>query len=115
MKGPVPMALRVAKFSWPEVRSMERVALFASAQRLDIIAQVVSCSRKMGSGWFVSNSTVKSSTFRTSFTEARTEVRFDPCARTRSAEKITSSAVKGVPSEKRTFRRRLNRHTVGEG
>jgi len=109
------MALRVAKFSPAVVRSTGRSALCAAAQARDIMPQlVISCSR-IGFGTEVSNSTVWSSILRISFTEASTPWMFDPGPRARSAEKTTSSAVKGVPSEKRALRRRWKRQTVGDG
>jgi hypothetical protein len=107
--------LRVAKFSPAAVRSAGRCALCWFAQARDIMPQlVISCSR-IGFGTVVSNSTVWSSMRRISFTEASTPWMFDPGPRARSAENTTSSAVKGVPSENFTPRRRWKRHTVGDG
>jgi hypothetical protein len=66
------------------VRSALRVALFRSAQARDMMPQPVISSRKMGFGRCVSNSTVPGETMRTSFTEAKTAVMFDPWPRARS-------------------------------
>jgi len=113
-KGPVPMALRVAKFSSRVVRSTGFVALFFSDQAFDMMPQVTSSCSMIGFGAVVSISTVLSSTLRTSFTVASTAARFEPWARTRCALKTTSSAVKGVPSVNFTPLRRWKRQTVGE-
>lgn len=110
----MPIALRVAKFSSREVSSAGRVALFRSDQARDMMPQLVISWIRMGLGWWVSKSTVFASTARTSFTVASTEPTLDPGARTRWTLKTTSSEVKGVPSEKRTPRRRWKRQTVGE-
>ena len=59
MKGPVPFAFRVAKFSsFTLLRSVGCTALCASHQALDMTTQVVIPSRKMGSGTLVMKSTV---------------------------------------------------------
>ena len=58
MNGPVPLALRVAKFSVALVRSAGWVLLCASHQALDMITHWVISSRKIGSGSLVTKSTV---------------------------------------------------------
>ena len=58
MKGPVPMALRVAKFSSFLVMSAEFWALFFSAHALDIMASAAHLSASSGSGYLVVTSTL---------------------------------------------------------
>src|ERR1700748_3085304 len=50
MKGPVLLALRVAKLSSFLVRSAERVVLFCSHHAFDMMYQLVISSGRIGSG-----------------------------------------------------------------
>jgi hypothetical protein len=113
-KGPVPLALRVAKFSSRFVRSAAVVAPFFSAQALDMMPQPVISSGRMGFGACVSISTVRSSILRASFTDAKYDLMFEPPLVARVNEKTTSSAVNGAPSWNLTLARSLKRQTVGE-
>jgi hypothetical protein len=113
MKGPVPMALRVAKFSSREVRSATRAALLRSSHALLITPKEVRLLGRIGSGWRVTISMVKSSTFRTSATEAKKEPTLEPGPRARAMENSTSSAVRGEPSLNFTPSRSLKRQVVG--
>ena len=69
----------------------------------------------IGFGFFSTMSTVWSSTFTNSASAGTLVVKFEPEARTRWAEKSTSSAVKGEPSWNLTFLRRWKRQRVGSG
>jgi hypothetical protein len=83
MKGPVPSALRVAKFSIFLATLDGAVAPFCSAQRFDMISQlVISCGR-IGFGAPVTNSTVRSSSLRTCLTEATRLASSEPSMVTR--------------------------------
>jgi hypothetical protein len=113
MKGPVPMALRVAKFSSREVRSATRLALLRSSHALLITPKLVRLLGRIGSGCAVTISTVRSSTFRTSLTPAKNEATLEPGPRARAMENTTSSAVKGEPSLNLTLGRSWKRQVVG--
>ena len=98
MNGPVPMALRVAKFSSFLVMSAELSALFFSAHALDIMPSAAHFSASSGSGYLVVTSTRRSPAFLISFTEAKLLPMFEPGPLARLSENTMSSAVSGVPS-----------------
>ena len=91
------------------------MAPFFSAQDFDMMYQVENWKIAIGFGFFSTMSTVWSSTFTNSASEGTFVWKFEPAARTRAAEKITSSAVKSVPSWNFTFLRRWKRQRVGSG
>src|SRR3974390_2986625 len=97
MKGPVPFSCSEAWLGVVADAGAGAVELFSSHHFLSMMNQPSHCAVRMGLGEASITSTVLSSTL-TNFASAGTLlVRFDPLARTRSAEKITSSAVKGSP------------------
>ena len=77
--------------------------------------QVENWYRAIGFGLLSIMSTVWSSTFTHSASAGTLVVKFEPGARTRLAEKSTSSAVKGEPSWNFTPLRRWKRQRVGSG
>src|SRR5690606_29441754 len=87
LKGPVPLACRVAKFSTPALTLVGSVAPLASAHSAFMIYQVVISCGKMGLGPLVIKSTVWSSTILASFTEASLVATSEPCATARWNEK----------------------------
>ena len=98
MNGPVPMALRVAKFSSFLVMSAELTALFFSAHAFDIMPSAAHLSASSGSGYLVVTSTRRSPVFLISFTETKLLPMFEPGPLARLSENTMSSAVSGVPS-----------------
>jgi hypothetical protein len=83
MKGPVPLALRVAKFSVFFATLDGSFAPFFSAHDFEKIIQLVISFGRIGFGVPVTKSTVKSSSFFTSFTEATRLASSDPSLMTR--------------------------------
>src|SRR3954471_2245925 len=115
MKAPVPLALSDEKLGEVAATGVGATELFASAHFLSMMYQVSHCEFRMGFGEVRIKSTVWSSTLTTFASAAMRVCRFEPLARTRSAEKTTSSAVKGSPFWNLTFLRRWNRQRVGSG
>src|ERR1700722_10377374 len=115
LKGPVPLAWSEAKLGEVAEAGVGATALFSSAHFLSMMYQVSHCDVRMGFGEVRTKSTVLSSILTTLVSGAMRVVRFEPLARTRSAEKITSSAVKGSPFWNLTPLRRWNRQRVGSG
>ncbi len=83
MKGPVPLALRVAKFSTFLVTLDGSVAPFFSAHAFDMMSQLVISFGRIGLGKDVTKSTVKSSSFFTSLTDATRLASSEPSLITR--------------------------------
>ncbi len=113
MKGPVPIALRVAKFSSFLVMSAELTALFFSAHALDIMPSAAHLSASSGSGYLVVTSTRMSPTFLISFTDTKLEPMFEPGPLARFSENTMSSAVSGEPSWNFTPGRMSKNQVVG--
>src|SRR6266576_5050352 len=115
MKAPVPLALSDEKLGEVAATGVGATELFASAHFMFMMYQVSHCEFRMGFGEVRMKSTVWSSTLTTLASEGRRVGRFEPLARTRSAENTTSSAVKGSPFWNLTFLRRWKRQRVGSG
>src|SRR5258706_4178264 len=98
MNGPVPMALRVAKFSSFLIMSAALTALFFSAQAFDMMLIDCHLSASSGSGTLVVTSTRKSLIFLISFSVEKLPFMLEPGPLARLIEKTTSSAVQGVAS-----------------
>lgn len=113
LKGPVPLALVLAYVACWLARLVAWVTLFVSAHFFDIISQPRNSNGRIGFEPLVMKSTVKSSTFFTSATEASTPARAEPGPRVRATVKITSSAVKGEPSWNFTSFRSVKRQVSG--
>src|SRR6478672_4103274 len=106
MKGPVPFSCSEAKLGVVAAAGVGATELFSSHHFLSMMYQPSHCEVRMGFGEASVTSTVKSSIL-VNFASAGTLVRkFEPLARMRSAEKMTSSAVKGSPLWNLTFFRR---------
>ena len=113
MKGPVPMALRVAKFSSFLVMSAEFWALFFSAHALDIMTMAAHLSASSGSGYLVVTTTRMSPSFLISFTDTKLLCMFEPGPLARFSENTMSSAVSGEPSWNFTPGRMSKNQVVG--
>src|SRR5665647_3756513 len=96
-KGPVPFSLSEAKLGVVAEAGVGATALCSSHHFLSMINQPSHCVIRMGFGEDSTTSTVKSSTLTNLASGGMTLVKLEPVARTRLAEKITSSAVKGSP------------------
>src|SRR5690242_19466583 len=88
-------------------------ALFFSHQALDMMPIDAHLSASKGSGTMVSTSTRRSLTFLIDFIVEKLPFKFDPGPLARLIEKITSSAVKGVPSLNFTLGRKSKYQWVG--
>ena len=97
MKGPVPLALRLAKFSFFCCRSLASLALLASHQALLMTVRLSISLSSSGNGALVSTSTVKASTLRTSLTLPRLSLEIEPGVWMRCQLNTTSSAVMASP------------------
>ena len=111
--GPVPLVLRLAKFSFFCCRSLASFALLASHQDLLMTVRLSISLSSSGNGALVSTSTVKASTLRTSLTLPRLSLEIEPGVCMRCQLNTTSSAVMASPPWNLTLRRNLKRHTVG--
>ena len=111
----MPLALSEAKLGVVAAAGVGSTALFASAHFLSMMYQVSHCELRMGLGVGRMKSTVWSSTLTTLVPLGMRVCRFEPFFWTRSAEKTTSSAVKGSPFWNFTPLRKWNRQRVGSG
>src|SRR3954463_15212003 len=115
MKGPGPFSFSEAELGVGAEAGVGATALCSSAHFLSIIIQPSHWVIRMGLGEGSTTSTVKSSTLMNLASGWITLVKFEPVARTRSAENSTSSAVKGSPLWNVTLWRRWKRQRVGSG
>jgi hypothetical protein len=113
MKGPVPLALRTAKFSSLFLKSWGFTTLFCSDHSLSIIMVLVRLFTSRGLGPLVFTRTVRSSTLETLSMEVSSPFMSEVGAMARWRENTTSSAVKGLPLWNLTPSRSLNSHTEG--
>src|SRR5690349_561003 len=103
MKGQVPLACSEALLGVVAEAGVGATALFSSHHFLSMIYQPSHCVIRMGLGELRRTSTVWSSTLTNFASVGMTLVKLEPLARTRSAEKTTSSAVNGSPLWNLTF------------
>ena len=111
--GPVPLALRVAKFSVLLATSCEVSALFALAQASLMMNRLVRLFGKIRFGPLVFTRTVSGPALVTDSTDDSSDFSCELGACARLSENTTSSAVSTEPSWKRTPVRSLNSQTVG--
>src|SRR5688500_18984403 len=95
--GPVPFAFSEAKLGVVAAAGVGAAALFASLHSLSMMYQVSHCEFRIGLGVARITSTVWSSTFTNLALVGTRVAKLEPVARTRSAEKTTSSAVNALP------------------
>ena len=113
MKGPVPFSCSEAKLGVVAAAGVGAIELFSSHHFLSMMYQPSHCEVRMGLGESSVTSTVYSSTLENLASAGTLLRKFEPLARTRSAENSTSSAVKGSPLWNFTPLRRWKRHLVG--
>src|SRR5215471_17459093 len=113
MNGPVPFSCSVAKLGVVAEAGVGATELFSSHHFLSMMNQPSHCAIRMGLGESSITSTVLSSTLTNLASGGTLDRKLEPVARTRCAEKMTSSAVNESPLWNLTFLRRWKRQWVG--